>query len=602
MADAAGSGDGDSRKSPQIPEANLHDDGPAGAKIKRAVGVEPEQERQQEQVRQLEQLTEKLRLEARSPETEKVIRMLTMSSREDLVTYRTGEGLMMEQRTESFVSETTTLEPLRSSSTSALLEGVILREQPTPLSSQASATAAGTGRLDNLTEEQREKLFQLWGMLFSTFSTPYDGTPSKKQRGDDARSLLETTQRVAHELMTDVAFTEEESSAWADNPMVDELFSQCSTDDPDRTLLRFLRARKWVVPDAYNMLTDSLKWRHNVGLRQLMAEGEGRLKTSLLEGGKNFFWKTDKRGNLMCYIRSRLHDKAAQTLQESIDFTIYTVEWGRRLRKDDEQLVSILFDLRDAPFASLDIGILQFMVNALQSFYPEILGQCLIKDAPWIFNGFWTLVRPLLDPVVANKIVFVKQANLPNYIDRACIPAEYGGDDPFFYRYIPPPEGEGRRGRKIVSTTVAATVVADALLPPTASSPLSSREGQAGGEKEEGQEEEEMAQLALARIEVLKARFVEATREMLVLIARVADPRQLETLLIPVRERRDEIKRQLCECYRQVDCAVIPPTLYHRLGILDAENRVDWSRYGVPLAPEVRMSAPPILSPHTQQY
>lgn len=543
-------------------------------------------ESKQEQIHDLEQLTEALHLETAGLEMKKDIRTVAMNAREDLISCETEEEvLVVEQRTEGYVSETTTSEPLRSSSTSALLEGVVLREQSTPLSSQASATAADTGHLHNLTVEQREKLFHLWGMLFATFSSPYDGAPSKKQRGGEAQSLLEATQWAAHELMTDVAFTEEESSSWADNPMVDELFSQCSTDDPDRTLLRFLRARKWVVPDAYKMLTDSLKWRHNVGLRQLMAEGEERIKTALLEGGKNFFWKTDKRGNLMCYIRSRLHDKAAQTLQESIDFTIYTVEWGRRLRKDDEQLVSILFDLRDAPFSSLDIGVLQFMVHALQSFYPEILGQCFIKDAPWIFNGFWTLVRPLLDPVVANKIVFVKQATLPTYIDPACIPAEYGGDDPFFYRYFPPREGE----KKIASVTAAVSDTLSVCSPTT--SPSS-----------DSREEEEMAQLALARIEVLKARFVEATREMLVLIARVADPCQLETLLVPVRERRDEVKRQLCECYRQVDCAVLPPTLYHRLGILDGENRVDWSRYGVPCAPEVRMSAPPILSPHVPQY
>lgn len=512
----------------------------------------------QDQVRQLEELTEKLRLEARSPEAKQAIRMVTMSSREELAGYDAEEGGRDEQRPESTLAGTGP-EPTRPSSTSAMLEGVVLKEQPTPLSSEASSTAAGTGHLHNLTLEQRDKLFQLWGMLFSTFAAPYDGAPAKKQRKDSAQSLLAATQRHAHELITDVAFTEAESTAWADNPMADELFSQCSTDDPDRTLLRFLRARKWVVADAYNMLADSLKWRHTVGLRRLMAEGEGRLKLSLLEGGKNFFWKTDKRGNLMCYIRSRLHDKAAQTLQESIDFTIFTVEWGRRLRTSDEQLVSVLFDLRDAPFASLDIGVLQFMVQALQSFYPEILGQCFVKDAPWIFNGFWTLVRPLLDPVVAGKIVFVKQPNLPSHIDRACIPAEYGGDDPFFYRYIPPQDHEQKGAG--------------------AASP----------------EAEEAAQLALARIEVLKARFVEATREMLVLLARVADPAQLETLVLPVRERRDEIKHQLCECYRQIDCAVLPPTLYHRLGVLDADNRVDWSRYGLPLAPEVRMSAPPAI-------
>ena len=262
----------------------------------------------------------------------------------------------------------------------------------------------------------------------------------------------------------------------------------------------------------------------------------------------------------MCYVRSRLHDKSAQTLQESIDFTIYTVEWGRRLRGDDEQLVSVLFDMRDAPFASLDIAILQFMVQALQSFYPEILGQCLVKDAPWIFSGFWKLVRPLLDPVVARKIVFLKQEELPQHIQKEDIPAEYGGDDAFFFRYIHPDPADFSR------------------VPPN----------------------EEASQGIIRRIEVLKARFVEATREMYLLIARVADPTELEKLLMSVRERRDEVKKQLCQIYHQLDCLVLPRTYYHRVGILDEENNVNWSRYSLPIAPDVRMSAPPILSPHVK--
>ena len=93
----------------------------------------------------------------------------------------------------------------------------------------------------------------------------------------------------------EVTFTEAESTAFEANPSTDELFYQCSTDDPDRTLLRFLRARKWIVVDAFNMLTDSLKWRSTVGLRKLMAEGERRIKTGLLEGGKNYFGRRIER-------------------------------------------------------------------------------------------------------------------------------------------------------------------------------------------------------------------------------------------------------------------------------------------------------------------
>jgi hypothetical protein len=428
-----------------------------------------------------------------------------------------------------------------------------LKNAPASRSTEALITPPNTGYLRNLTSEQREKLFQLWEMLFDYFSQPFERKPVKRQKELSLERLDGCLQDAYDRKETTV--TEVESTAFESNPLTAEMFAQCSTDDPDRTALRYLRARKWVVTDAFNMLIDALKWRHSSGLRGLMCEGEKKIKLSLLEGGKNFFWKTDKDGRLVCYIRSRLHDKNAQTLEESIEFTIYTVEVGRRLRSEKDQLVTVIFDLRDAPLASLDVGMMQFMVQALQSFYPEILGKCLVMEAPWIFNGFWKMVRPLLDPAVAAKIEFIKQADLPTFIDKENIPIEYGGTDAFSYNYTFPRVDDYPR-------------------------PASETE----------------SQLLLTRLEVLKTRFVECTREIHSFIARVESPSELESILLPHRERRDEIKEQLELCYRQLDTLVLPRTFYHRMGVLDNDWKVNWDNYReAPPAPECRMSAPPAI-------
>lgn len=431
---------------------------------------------------------------------------------------------------------------------------VKLRGTPASRSTEALVTKPDTGLLHNMTAEQREKLFHLWEMIFDYLASPFDVAPSKKQKEAAIERLEDCAVRAFER--TETTVTEDESTAMESNPLTMELFSQCSTDDPDRTILRFLRARKWVVTDAFNMLTDALKWRLSSDLRSLMAEGEKKIKLSLLEGGKNFFWKEDKEGRLICYIRSRLHDKGAQTLQESIDFTILTVELGRRLRSNEDQLVTVIFDLRDAPFSSLDVPMMQFMVQALQSFYPEILGKCLIMEAPWIFSGFWKLVRPLLDPMVAAKIDFIKLSDLPNYVDIERIPEEYGGKDIFKYNYT---------------------------LPNVSDYPRPASESE--------------AQLLLTRLEVLKTRFIESTREIHSFIARVESAEELEKLLVSHRERRDEIKRQMQLCFGQLDGRVLPKSHYHRIGVLDDEWHVDWDGYiGVPPPlPECRMSAPPVL-------
>lgn len=36
---------------------------------------------------------------------------------------------------------------------------------------------------------------------------------------------------------------------------------------------------------------------------------------------------------------------------------------------------------------------------------PESLNVMLIHNAPWVFQGIWKLLAPMLDPVVRAKIV-----------------------------------------------------------------------------------------------------------------------------------------------------------------------------------------------------
>lgn len=467
------------------------------------------------------------------------------------------------------------------SSTSAL-SAVRLRETPVPPRTASTTTPFNTGHLDSLMSEQREALLQLWGLVFDQLGQPFDATVAssgalKRKTSQVREEMLKNLRQSQVEVHRQTRFglDGQESAAIETNPLTAELFMQFSTDDPDRVLLRFLRARQWVVVDAFAMLLDGLRWRHTVGLRKLMMTGESAIKTTLLEGGKNYFWKEDRDGRLVCYIRSRLHDRNAQTLQESIDFTLYTVEVGRRLRRHDEQLVTAIFDLRDAPLASLDIPCMQFMVSTLQSFYPEILGKCLILDAPWIFAGFWRLVKPLLDPVVAAKIEFIKVEDLPKYIETASIPLEYGGTDPFFYSYSPPPATRTDRPNPI----------------PRA-------------------QEESDAQLLLARLAILRVRFIESTREMYSLVSRVEDPLDLEKLLIPVKEARDELKGQLQRCYTLLDSQVLAPSWYQRIGVLSEDYKIQWEQYNptaTPLKSEdaasvlLRASAPPALRTATTE-
>lgn len=69
--------------------------------------------------------------------------------------------------------------------------------------------------------------------------------------------------------------------------------------EPDVTLLRFLRARKWNLDESFNMFVECLHWRWKNDILSLMRIGESSIPSHLLLSGKTFFHGTDKSGHLL---------------------------------------------------------------------------------------------------------------------------------------------------------------------------------------------------------------------------------------------------------------------------------------------------------------
>jgi hypothetical protein len=69
-----------------------------------------------------------------------------------------------------------------------------------------------------------------------------------------------------------------------------------ASDDPDATLLRFVRARKFDPMRAIPMLIDALRWRRQVKLREFNDMGESMLKPHLLANPTLYMWGSDLMG------------------------------------------------------------------------------------------------------------------------------------------------------------------------------------------------------------------------------------------------------------------------------------------------------------------
>ena len=73
------------------------------------------------------------------------------------------------------------------------------------------------------------------------------------------------------------------------------------------------------------------------------------------------------------------------------------------------------FKLKNAPPLSTS----KFTLNILQKHYPERMHRIYLCNPPYVFKAFWQIVKPFVDPVTKEKIVFLygKQSELANNFD-----------------------------------------------------------------------------------------------------------------------------------------------------------------------------------------
>jgi CRAL/TRIO domain/CRAL/TRIO, N-terminal domain len=257
-------------------------------------------------------------------------------------------------------------------------------------------------------------------------------------------------------------------------------WAMVKSDHPDALLLRFLRARKWDVDRALVMLISTMRWRardmhvdddvikHGEGgaLEDSMSESVSLRKDGddflqQLRLGKSFLHGVDKEGRPLCIVRVRLHKGGEQSEKSLERYTVYIIETARLvLRTPVETAVSkdkcilsqlsqanleqcIVFDMTHFTMANMDYAPVKFMIKVFEANYPESLGAVLVHKAPWIFQGIWTIIKGWLDPVVASKVHFTKNAeDLEQFIPKSQILKELGGDEEWEYQYIEPVPGE----------------------------------------------------------------------------------------------------------------------------------------------------------------
>ena len=188
----------------------------------------------------------------------------------------------------------------------------------------------------------------------------------------------------------------------------------------DTTILRFLRGKKHNEKLAFDGLKKFAAWyiENEVELIPNKQESfQKELNKKLLTFGTK-----DKNNRPILYHFPHRHRTNDRVLKDMTNYMIYSLTSTLQLSKPEEERLVIVSYLGQFTFSCMDFECTNVFITLLQSHYPESLHLCLVVDAPIIFSGCWAIIRAWLDPVTAEKVKFIKRAELGSYIDEDEIP------------------------------------------------------------------------------------------------------------------------------------------------------------------------------------
>ncbi|KAI7939576.1 hypothetical protein MJO29_014312 [Puccinia striiformis f. sp. tritici] len=319
------------------------------------------------------------------------------------------------------------------------------------------------GLVTRLTSSQYQALKSFWRELFRLVDNAPEQGSSSSTRQDPPHS--DSTDHSQTDFGKDApAFNHQKDKARAEQELadvklglekygsikfMDTFWNMVGSHDPDVVVLKFLRARKWNVLAGVAMIAACLKWRIEYGVDDITYDGEeGHRK---VEGflhqyqiGKTFVQGTDRQGRPVVYINVRLHKGSDQSPKVLEDFIVFCMESTKlMLTPPLVEKATIIMDLSGFGLANMDWRSLGFIVKCLESYYPESLNALIVHNAPWVFQGLWKIIGPMIDPVVRAKIQMTKTAeDLKVHIDEKHLLESLGGTNQWKWEYDPIAKGE----------------------------------------------------------------------------------------------------------------------------------------------------------------
>jgi len=179
------------------------------------------------------------------------------------------------------------------------------------------------------------------------------------------------------------------------------------------------------------LAVEALLWRKEFGVADIT---EDRLDRALLDSGSLYSRGRDKQGGRLLILSVRRYVKDPKMTPKRKELLIYMLE---RIGREDGGKITIIFDCQSAGVRNVEIEAIQFIMQVLIHYYPDLVRRIIVLEMPWVMNTVWRLVKSLLPGPAQDMIKFCTKANVTEFLDTEGLPRELGGEDDWQYSWQP---------------------------------------------------------------------------------------------------------------------------------------------------------------------
>nr|VZI08826.1 unnamed protein product [Spirometra erinaceieuropaei] len=176
----------------------------------------------------------------------------------------------------------------------------------------------------------------------------------------------------------------------------------------ESTLIDYLRARKYDLDAAVKMLTATVEWRREYKPLEVNCAWCHKYPGyhCIRQIGH------DKTGRPVLYACFSQATTDKNTGEDTVAHCVQMLENSKKTFKQSATTWVFVFDCTGMTLPCCNPKLGKQVMHVFGNYYPERLGQAIIVNHKKVFNSIWKAIRKFLDPVTADKMVFLDKKDI----------------------------------------------------------------------------------------------------------------------------------------------------------------------------------------------